>query len=143
MAVDKEAIIAYRESTPSLLTRLLYKGLMLRKDLCVFRQKCCRYLGHVIDEDDIHPTDDNGMAIKNAPVPQTVQQLRTYLGLINRLLPQFPAQHQQPRHRCMSLLALTPNGSGVRYTRMHLSSRMHCCLRLRLWRTMTLSYPSL
>ena len=67
----------------TVLTRLLDKGLWLRKEKCVFRQKSCRYLGHVIDEEGIHPTDDKVMAIKNAPVPQNVQQLRSYLGLIH------------------------------------------------------------
>ena len=42
----------------------------------------------------------------------------------------------------MSWLALPPSGSRVRYTTNHLSSRMHYCLRLRCWRTMTISYPS-
>ena len=50
------------------LSRLLDKGLRLRKEECVFRQKWCRYLGHVIDEEGIHRTDDKVMAIKNAPV---------------------------------------------------------------------------
>ena len=35
----------------TVLTRLLNKGLRLRKGKCVFRQKSCRYLGHVIDEE--------------------------------------------------------------------------------------------
>ena len=37
-------------SLRTVLTRLLDKGLRLRKEKCVFRQKSCRYLGHVIDE---------------------------------------------------------------------------------------------
>ena len=40
-------------------------------------------MGHVIDEEGIHPTDDKVMAIKNAPVQHNVQQLRSYLGLIH------------------------------------------------------------
>ena len=67
----------------TVLTRLLDKGLRLRKEKCAFRQKSCRYLGHIIDEECIHPTDDKVMAIKNAPVPHNVQQLRSYLGLIH------------------------------------------------------------
>ena len=67
----------------TVLTRLLDKGVRLRKEKCVFMQNSCRYLGHVIDEEGIHPTDDKVMAIKNAPVPQNVQQLRSYLGLIH------------------------------------------------------------
>ena len=67
----------------TVLKRLFDKGPRLRKGKCVFRQKSCRYLGHVIDEEAIHKTDDKVMAKKNAPVPQNVQQLRSYLGLIH------------------------------------------------------------
>ena len=67
----------------TVLTRLLDKGLLLRKEKFVFRQKSCRYFGHVIDEECIRPTDDKDMAIKNAPVRDNVQQLRSYLGLIH------------------------------------------------------------
>ena len=72
-----------RRNLRTVRTRLLDKGVRLRKEKCVFRQNSCRYLGHVIDEEGIHPTDDKVMAIKNAPVPQNVQQLRSYLGLIH------------------------------------------------------------
>ena len=67
----------------TVLTRFLDKGIRLRKEKCVFRHTSCRSLGHVIDEEGIHPTDDKVMVIKNAPVPQNVQQLRSYLGLIH------------------------------------------------------------
>ena len=65
----------------TILTRLLGKGLRLRKEKYVFWQKSCRCLCHVIDEEAIHQTDDNVMAIKNAPVPHNVEQLRSYLEL--------------------------------------------------------------
>ena len=67
----------------TVLTRLLDKGLLLRKEKCAFRQTSCRYFGHGIDEECIRPTDDKDMAIKNAPVRHNVQQLRSYLGLIH------------------------------------------------------------
>ena len=67
----------------TVLTRFLNKGLRLRKEKCVFRQKSCKYLGHIIYEEGLHPTNDKVKAIQNAPVPQNVQQLRSYLGLIH------------------------------------------------------------
>ena len=41
------------------------------------------YLGHVIDENGLHPTDDKIAALKQAPTPKNVTQLHSFLGLIN------------------------------------------------------------
>ena len=67
----------------AMLTRLQYAGtgLRLKKDKCTFRQKSCTYLGHAIDAEGIHPTDDKVRSVHNAPAPQNVQELRSYLGL--------------------------------------------------------------
>ena len=73
----------HERNLQTFLTRFHDKGLRLRKEKCVFRQKSCRYLGHDIDEEGIHPTYNWVVAIKNAPVPQKVQQLRSYLWLIH------------------------------------------------------------
>ena len=66
----------------TVLTRLQDAGLLQKKYTCAFRQKSCTYLGHVIDADGIHPTEDKVRAVLNAPAPQNVQELRSYLGLI-------------------------------------------------------------
>ena len=61
-------------------TRLLDKGLRLRKEDCVFRQTSCRYVGHIIDEEGIRrPIKDKVMSTQNAPV----LQLLSYIGLIH------------------------------------------------------------
>ena len=62
----------------TVLTRLQDEGLRLKKEKCAFRQKSCTYLGHVIDAEGIHPTEDNVRAVLNAPAPQNVQELRRY-----------------------------------------------------------------
>ena len=41
------------------------------------------YLGHRIDEYGIHPTVEKVRAIKEAPKPTCVKELRSYLGLAN------------------------------------------------------------
>ena len=51
------------------------------------------YLGYCIDKDGIHPTMEKVKAIKEAPQPQNVTQLKAYLGLLsyyNRFLPHLP-----------------------------------------------------
>ena len=41
------------------------------------------FLGHQIDADGIHPTDEKLKAIVQAPTPENVQELRSFLDLIN------------------------------------------------------------
>ena len=41
------------------------------------------YLGHVIDGDGVHKADDKLKAIVKAPSPKNIQELRSFLGLIN------------------------------------------------------------
>ena len=48
------------------------------------------FLGHKIDEDGVHPVQDKVDAIHDAPAPTRVEELQSYLGLINyyhRFLP--------------------------------------------------------
>lgn len=65
------------------LQRLSEKNVKVKWEKCKFYQKSVEYLGHVIDEDGIHPTDEKLKAIREAPVPSNLTQLRAYLGLIN------------------------------------------------------------
>ena len=58
-------------------------GVKLKKSKCVFLQSKVEYLGHGIDEQGIHPLPEKVEAIRNAPVPRDVSQLKSYLGLLN------------------------------------------------------------
>ena len=40
------------------------------------------YLEHIIDAEGLHPTDDKVTAIKEAPAPKDVTELRSFLGII-------------------------------------------------------------
>ena len=64
------------------LERLEKAGVRLRQEKCEFRLPE-KYLGHRIDATGIHPTSEKVQAIKEAPPPQNVSQLRAFLGLIN------------------------------------------------------------
>ena len=58
-------------------------GLRLNRAKCSFLKPRIVYLGHVIDENGLHPTDDKIDALKQAPTPKNVTQLHSFLGLIN------------------------------------------------------------
>ncbi len=71
------------ETLSKALERLWNAGLRLNRAKCSFLKSSITYLGHVIDKDGLHPTQEKVRAIKEAPTPRNVEQLRSFLGLIN------------------------------------------------------------
>ena len=65
------------------LRRLREHGVHLRREKCRFMQSSVEYLGHRIDREGLQTTDGKLRAIAEAPSPQNVQELRTFLGLQN------------------------------------------------------------
>ena len=65
------------------LTRLKKHGVRLRKDKCRFMESSVEYLGHRVDQEGIHATTSKLQAISEAPAPRNVQELRSFLGLLN------------------------------------------------------------
>ena len=76
------------------LQRLQNSVMRLNKKKCSFLRSSIEYLGHVVDKDGIHPTEEKVRAIKEAPAPTNVTQLRSFLGLLyyyNKFLPTLAA----------------------------------------------------
>lgn len=65
------------------LHRLLEAGFHAQREKCVFQAKEVDYLGYRIDAEGLHPLEDKVKAIMEAPEPQDVSELRSYLGLLN------------------------------------------------------------
>ena len=63
--------------------RLDKHGFRLKKEKCEFLMSSIEYLGHRVDEHGIHPLPAKVQAITKAPAPANVQQLRSFLGLVN------------------------------------------------------------
>ena len=66
----------------AVLDRLNDAGLRLKRSKCVFMAPSVEYLGHTIDKEGLHPTAKKVKAIKSAPVPKNITELRAYLGLL-------------------------------------------------------------
>ena len=64
------------------LNRLEEAGMRLKRSKCAFLLPAVEYLGHHISADGLRPTQEKIRAIKEAPAPQDVTQLRAFLGLI-------------------------------------------------------------
>ena len=67
----------------AVLKRLQQYGIHLKRSKCRFLCPRVEYLGHLIDSQGLRATKSKVEAIVNAPPPQNVQQLRSFLGLLN------------------------------------------------------------
>ena len=65
------------------LAKLQSAGLCLKRSKCSFMMSSVEYLGHRISAKGIQPTEDKVRAVKDAPVPTNVTQLRSFVGLVN------------------------------------------------------------
>ena len=65
------------------LRRLAENGVTVKMEKCSFMCKSIEYLGHVIDKHGVHAAPDKVKAVLEAPLPTNVQQLRSFLSLVN------------------------------------------------------------
>lgn len=65
------------------LSRLEKFGIRAKSTKCQFMKNQVEYLGHLIDGEGLHPTEEKVTAIVNAPRPTNVTELRSFLGLLN------------------------------------------------------------
>ncbi|XP_072182146.1 uncharacterized protein [Diadema setosum] len=78
-ATEKEHL----ENLDKVLNRLNDAGLRLKREKCVFFAPEVTYLGHRISQTGIHPTEEKVTAVKEAPTPTNVSELKSYLGILN------------------------------------------------------------
>ena len=88
--VSGEDDVKHLGNLNEVLTRLSQAGLRLRQEKCCFMQLEVVYCGHTINEEGVSPVAAKVDAIKDAPIPKDVTQLRAFLGMLNyyhRFLP--------------------------------------------------------
>ena len=64
------------------LQRLEEAALTLKKSKCKFAVPSIEYLGHVIDAKGLHPSESKVRAIRDAPTPTNVTELKSFLMLL-------------------------------------------------------------
>jgi transposase InsO family protein len=88
----------------SLVFKKLYDaGFRLHKEKCNFECSKVTYLGHVIDAEGLHPTEDKVKTIQEAQPPKDKSQLKSFLGLLmfySRFIP-FHAKLLAPLNRLL------------------------------------------
>ncbi|XP_064482548.1 uncharacterized protein K02A2.6-like [Ornithodoros turicata] len=67
------------------LARLQDYGVTLNKDKCVFGVQRVKFLGHIIDQEGIHPDDTKVKAIQDMKPPTSLTELKSFLGMVNYL----------------------------------------------------------
>lgn len=85
------------------MTRLEEAGLKLNKEKCEFLKDQVEYCGHVINKNGLCKPQKKIEAVINAPSPQNVNQLRSWLGFVNyyhKFLPDL-ATELQPLHELL------------------------------------------
>ena len=71
------------QNLEAVLARLEKHGFRLKREKCAFLLPCVDYLGHCITSEGIQPSSDKVRAVQEAPTPQDVSQLKSFLGLVN------------------------------------------------------------
>ena len=74
---------AHLKNLEEVLKRLKEHGVKANQAKCQFLQDSVVFLGHKITSQGIHTTKDKLDAVLKAPSPKNVQQLRSFLGLLN------------------------------------------------------------
>ena len=71
------------DNLSKVLERLGDSGFRLKRSKCVFLLPSVDYLGHTITAEGLKPNEKKVQAIKSAPRPADVTQLRSFWGLVN------------------------------------------------------------
>ena len=81
--VTGESETAHLQNLASVLERLTSAGVRLKREKCAFMIPEVEYLGHRISAEGIYPVPEKVKAVREAPTPKDVSQLRSFLGLVN------------------------------------------------------------
>ena len=85
-------------------SRLVKAGLRVKKNKCKLLVSFVSYLGYITDANSVRPLPEKVEAIKQAPTPQNVTELKSYLALLfyyGKFLPNF-STHLAPLYKLLS-----------------------------------------
>ena len=83
MIVTGKSDAEHLANLEEVLRRLHHHGLRANKSKCAFFKEKITFCGHDIDSEGLHKTTDKTAAMVNAPRPQSVAEVRSFLGLVN------------------------------------------------------------
>ena len=74
---------SHLQSLKEVLMGLEKHGFHLKREKCEFLLPTVEYLGHQVSKDGIKPLPSKVATINQAPMPRNIQELRSFLGLLN------------------------------------------------------------
>ena len=80
----------HNKRVEKVLARLQEKGLTLNKEKCVFHMSQITFMGLVLSQRGIGPTEEKVKAVRNAREPESSSEVRSFLGLANYNAPFVP-----------------------------------------------------
>lgn len=91
----------HRRELEEVFQRLNSKGLQINVAKCIFGQSRLNFLGYTISPEGITPTEEKVKAIKQYPLPNTIQYLRRFVRMQNFYRSNIPhaAEHQKELSR--------------------------------------------
>ena len=81
--ITGESRTAHLRNLASVLERLESAGIRLKCEKCSFMLQEAEYLGHCISAEGIQPVSKKVSAVTDAPRPENLSQLRSFLGMLN------------------------------------------------------------
>ena len=100
IVVYSNTLDVHLERLESVLDRLDKAGLKIRPDKCRLIQKEVLFQGHVIAADGIRTSPEKTEVIATWPVPKTVKETRSFLGLCSTIVVSCRILLRRP-NRCM------------------------------------------
>ena len=73
----------FLQNLDNVLTRMVARNVRLKAAKCVFGYGYVKFLGHIFDKDGYRLSEERKQAIMNVTAPQTLKQLRSFLGMVN------------------------------------------------------------
>ena len=104
------------------LGRLERAGLRAQKQKCKFMSSSVTYLGHMIDQHGLHPLQEKVRAVKDAPYPKNMSELKSFLGLLTYYSKFWPNMAHMPA----PLYGRISGGDGLKQKREHFKQPKIC-----------------
>ena len=80
--ISSKDMESHLNTVKQVLNRLKEHEILVKQTKCEFGVREVEYLGHKVSEAGLQCTNEKIEAIQNAPKPQNVSELRTYLGMV-------------------------------------------------------------
>lgn len=81
--IASDDVIQHKQHLAKVFERFTEYGISINLSKCCFGQKQLEFLGYEVSTEGIRPLEDKVKAIKDFPKPQTVAELRRFLGMVN------------------------------------------------------------